>query len=1421
MKEHSNCGIGVVANIDNRPEHQVVREGIKILNRLEHRGGTLRDGSGDGAGIMTQIPRDFYKKVAGIEGNYYLAMTFLPRDEKKRLFCEEIIADEIRRSSLIIKGERSVPVREAVLGESARRSLPYIYQYFIDGTTDDFIIYSTRRRIEKRIYETLPKNEFYFVSFSDKTVVHKGLITPKQFNVFYQDLLDVDFKSATVMVHQRFSTNTLPSWDLAHPFRVLEHNGEINTIAGNRNWIESRSQDTYSQRYSKDTIEGLFPLTSDSNSDSANLDSLIEFMMHTGRKLPEIMTTLVPQAWEDNPLLPERLKKYYTAKSLVMEPWDGPAGLIASNGDEIFATLDRNGLRPMRYTITTDNKLIISSEMGVLDTEFSKVKVSGKLSAGEFLYLDLNKKRLLEKDDILEIICSSTNYESETNNLKIHKRRYSSGETLKKDEVEKLMNRFSYTREDVDVSIDHVADNGVEKVASGAYDIPLAVLDEENPRLFSDYFRQKFAQVTNPPIDPIRESSVFSLTSNYGPKKNLLDHREDRGTIHMYSSPVLTNKDIEALKEEGARTVSTGFTRDLETAIESVVGQCLNLACGGINIILSDRGTTRSIPVLLIASAVHHRLIEAGYRNRIGLAVESGEIREINHYALLIGYGIDVINPYLVLDYLTVKKADISGYLRGADKGIKKIMSKMGISSLASYRGAKIFEVIGLKKDLCNRYLGGTPSIIEGLGLEEIEKELLKREEISYTTREITGEFSSGRGHLKHKDSYDNIKILHQALANKSYDEYREYSTSIYRGEYSLRNLLTIKNDPISIDEVEREDEIMKRFVAGAMSFGALSEKAHENIATVFNLIGAMSNSGEGGEDPERFKDNRISQVKQIASGRFGVTTNYLMNARELQIKMGQGAKPGEGGHLPGSKVNKKIAMVRNTIEGIDLISPPPHHDIYSIEDLAQLIYDVKNLNTSATVSVKLASVSGVGIIASGTVKAGADKVVISGSEGGTGAALTSSLKYTATPWELGISDTHRVLCENNLRDLVKIQGDGGLRTGYDILVAALMGADEFALGTGLLLAQRCIMCRRCHTNSCPMGLTTQKAELQDKYQGDPAELLLYLRFIAREIRELLASIGAKSLEDIIGKTSLLIKKKVAGYKKSQLDFTEMLKEAERNTSSSSHPRDINFLNKEIVAEYTRGKRSFDKEISNIHRTFGATLGGVIQETSSDNTSINLRGYAGQSFGAFTVKGQRIILEGYANDYVAKGLSGGVIAVKKPSDSKSGGCIAGNTVLYGATSGDLYLNGSAGERFAVRNSGANCVVEGIGNHGCEYMTGGNVIVLGDIGANFGAGMSGGIAYLMENSLESNNVNRDSVEFFEVDARDENFIKLQLENHVKFTGSEAATSILRGDISRTFIKVASRNYLIKTGRLNEDDLEARDLLLKEVNEKKAL
>ena len=1411
MREHSNCGLGVVANIDNMAEHQIIRDGLKILKRLEHRGGTLRDGSGDGAGMMLQIPRDFFKKVMGVEGNYYVAMTFLPQEKKKRSFCEEIIFSEIKKSGFTILGSRVVPVREGVLGESARSSMPIICQYFIEGGKDDFSMYSLRRRIEKRIYNIMEKKEFYFASFSNKTIVYKGLITPGQFYEFYEDLLDEDFKSAYAMIHQRFSTNTLPSWDLAHPFRVLEHNGEINTIAGNRSWIEARRGDIYSDEYSREDVEKLFPLTSIDNSDSANLDSVVELLMHTGRKLPEILTTLVPQAWEGRRTLEPKLKKYYEAKSLVMEPWDGPAGLITSNGDEIFATLDRNGLRPMRYTVTTDNKLIISSEMGVLDTDFSKIKTSGKLSAGEFLYLNLKEKRLLPREEIVELIAGTTDFREEVKNLKFHKRESTPVRTSMASVIE-AMKRFSYTREDLEISIDYLQKNSSEMVSSATYDIPLAVLDEDNPRLFFDYFRQKFAQVTNPPIDSIREASVFSLTSTYGAKKNLLDPREYRGVIHMFPSPVVSNRNIDALLREGAVSVSTAFRDDIEDAIKKIVERCINLARLGKNIILSDRNSPRSVPILLISSAVHHALVEEGLRSKVGIGVESGEIREIGHYALLIGYGVDIVNPYLVLDYLSGENRDLTPYYRGVDKGIKKIMSKMGISSVASYRGAKIFEAVGLSSDLCRRYLGGTPTEIEGMGLKEIQKELYKREGAGYSPDKSIGEFTSLKKGLPHRDSYENIKMLHSALKDRDYEAYRKYSHTLNEGNYTLRNRFSMEIDPIPVHEVESEREIMKRFVGGAMSFGALSKKAHENIATVFNTMGAASNSGEGGEDPGRFNTPSASKVKQIASGRFGVTTNYLMDAQEIQIKMGQGAKPGEGGHLPGAKVNKEIARVRNTVDGIDLISPPPHHDIYSIEDLAQLIYDIKNLNRKASVSVKLASESGVGIIASGTVKAGADKVVISGSDGGTGAAMASSLKYAATPWELGLSDTHKTLCENKLRDLVKIQVDGGIRTGYDVITAALLGADEYAMGTGLLIAQGCVMCRRCHTNSCPVGITTQKTEFQERFAGDPQELLLYLRFIAQEVRELLAVMGVRSMGDIIGRSSLLRDKLQTetpqGDKSETLDNTSVLREVISNEPPTLHKRDTGPLNMDLLSSYEAGSISYSNSINNTHRSFGTTLAGKMECDSSNGShakmDIALKGYAGQSFGAFSTRGQTIILEGYGNDYIGKGLSGGTIAIKKPGEvMEANGCIAGNTVLYGATSGKVYLNGYAGERFAVRNSGASCVVEGIGNHGCEYMTGGSVVILGGVGENFGAGMSGGTAYLLLDHLNNNSINHDIVEYFELSHRDVEYIEEELKSHIKYTGSSVAEKALREDISNAFVKVASKKYLEKVGNLSSD------------------
>lgn len=1411
MKEHSNCGIGVVADINNIPQHQIVREGIKILNRLEHRGGTLRDGSGDGAGLLVQIPKEFFKAKVGIDGDYHVAMTFLPKDEILRKTCIDIILEEISSIGSAVIGERKVPVKEEVLGTSARKSLPYIYQYFIEvpQSKDNFSAYNLRRNIEKRISaEGILKKDFYFASFSNKTVVYKGLITPKQFNDFYTDLSEESFKSAYVMIHQRFSTNTLPSWDLAQPFRILEHNGEINTINGNTAWIEARKNDTYSKEYSRDNIENIFPLTSPENSDSANLDSVVEFMMYTGRKLPEIVTTLVPQAWEKNNVLEEQLKEYYEAKSLVMEPWDGPAGLITSNGDEIFASLDRNGLRPMRYTITKDDKLIISSEMGVLDTEFSKIAYSGKLSAGEFLHLDLVEKKLLTRDKIIDRIIHSTNYNEEVKNLKKYNRIEEVKANLNTEEVEDLFDRYSYTKEDLDMSIEHLAKEGKEVVTSTNYDVPLAVLDETNPRLFFDYFKQKFAQVTNPPTDSIREKSIFSITSNFGGRKNLLDPSEDRGIIHQFSSPIVENEHIKELKQQNSVVISTEFKENIEESLKNIIETAVSNAEQNKNIILSDKDTHRSIPILLVVSAVHHALIEKGVRGKIGLAAESGEIREITHYALLIGYGADLVNPYLVLEYLAVKKLDTVKYLKAVDNGIQKIMSKMGISSIASYRGAKIFESIGLSQELCSKYMGNTSSDLDGLNIEDIQREVISREKIGYSYKKSIGEFISIKNGLSHKNSYDMIKNLQEAIYSKDYTKYKAYSDDFHKIKATLRDHFSLNKNPISLSQVESEESILKRFVAGAMSFGALSKEAHETIAIAFNSIGAMSNSGEGGEDTERLKDNRISQVKQIASGRFGVTANYLMHAKELQIKMAQGAKPGEGGHLPGHKVSDSIGKVRNTVPGTDLISPPPHHDIYSIEDLAQLIFDLKNLNTEAKVSVKLASEKGVGIIASGTVKAGADKVVISGFDGGTGAAVSSSMKFTATPWELGLSDTHKVLCENDLRDLVKLQVDGGIKTGYDIIVAALLGADEYAFGSGLLIAEGCIFCRRCHTNSCPVGITTQKKELREKFTGSPEDILTYLKFIASEVRELLASIGAKSIEEIIGKSSLLSSDLSSGYKRSKLNFAPIFREVRSKKEYCGNINTVDPLNKMICQNSNHGNLEYHGIIDNTNRSFGTTVAGkaqleVFHNDGKTNLNINLRGYSGQSFGAFAVAGQKITLEGYGNDYVAKGLSGGTIIIKKPEEadySSNMGCIAGNTVLYGATGGELYLNGSAGERFAVRNSGASAVVEGIGNHGCEYMTGGHVIILGNTGNNFGAGMSGGVAYLLKENFLESNINMDMVECFDINKNDIKILEKLLKRHLEHTNNKVVRDLLAEGVKNNFIKIASRRYLEKTGNI---------------------
>jgi glutamate synthase domain-containing protein 2/glutamate synthase domain-containing protein 1/glutamate synthase domain-containing protein 3 len=1477
--ERDACGIGFVVNIKGQKSHDIILKGIQILINLTHRGACGCDPeTGDGAGILIQIPHEFFAKECATigfslppAGEYGVGMVFLPVEKQQRFLCEGILERIAREEGLAVIGWRDTPVVADAIGRVARASQPYIQQIFIRraaGMDEDAFerkLYLVRKRAEMEIgrSDLRDKGFFYIPSLSCRTIVYKGLLLAPQIAHFYQELSDPAAISALCLVHQRFSTNTFPTWQLAHPFRFLCHNGEINTVKGNSNWMSAR-QSVLSSPLFGDDIKKLFPVIQPGVSDSAALDNAVELLHMSGRDLPHVMAMLIPEAWDADTTMPGDKRAFYEYHASLMEPWDGPAAVAFTDGRVIGATLDRNGLRPARYLVTHDDMLIMASETGVLPVKPEDVRFKGRLQPGKMLLADTVEGRIIPDEELKKRLSARQPFGEWIKEHQIVLDHLPEPPRVYESDHDTILTRqrvFGYTDEDLRLLMAPMASNGEEPVGSMGTDTPLACLSDKPQPLFN-YFKQLFAQVTNPAIDPIREELVMSLTSYIGNERNILDETPQHCHTLKLPHPILTNRDLEKLRRVSqgdflASTLNTLFrvdedTKGLERALDNLCRRAsLDIKSGYSVLILSDRGVDQDyapIPSLLALTAVHNHLVREGTRTQVALVIESGEPREVMHFCLLIGYGASAVNPYLAIE--TLEDMALRGYLPGGvtfetalknykksiNKGLLKVFSKMGISTLQSYRGAQVFEAIGLNKDLVEKYFTGTASRIEGVGLEVLAREAAMKHEHGFrpltdadTELDVGGQYQyrvRGEYHLFNPVT---VSKLQHAVRQNNYATFQEYSDSINKQNKqlcTLRGLMEFKKapQPISIDQVEPASEIVKRFATGAMSFGSISKEAHETLAIAMNRIGGRSNTGEGGEDEGRFQpdgngDWRRSAIKQVASGRFGVTTNYLVNADELQIKISQGAKPGEGGQLPGHKVDEVIARVRHSIPGVGLISPPPHHDIYSIEDLAQLIYDLKNANPKARISVKLVAEVGVGTVAAGVAKAHADLVLISGDSGGTGASPLTSIKHAGIPWELGLAETQQVLVMNDLRSRIRVQTDGKLQTGRDVAIAALLGAEEFGFSTAPLVALGCIMMRKCHLNTCPVGIATQDPTLRAKFQGTPENVINYFFFVAEELRRIMADMGFRTVDEMVGRVDRLeMKAAIEHWKARGLDLSSILynpqvpgRVGRRCTIAQDHglhqALDYKLIDHAKDALENRSPVEFKLPIRNVHRTVGAMLSGEIARRygsaglPDDTIRFEFTGSAGQSFGAFLSKGVTLTLEGDSNDYVGKGLSGGKLIVYPPRTSSfvpEENILIGNVVLYGATGGEAYFNGMAGERFAVRNSGATAVVEGVGDHGCEYMTKGLVVVLGRTGRNFAAGMSGGIAYVLDETGDFKSVlcNKSGVDLEPLaSAKDIELVRGLIEKHLEATRSPRAEWILENweSMVAKFVKVFPHEY----------------------------
>lgn len=1498
--EKDACGMGFVVNIKGKKSHDIIDDGLRILERLEHRGGAGADkDTGDGAGILVQIPHEFFKReceVLGINlpaaGEYGVGMVFAHKYESLRNEQKRILEEVVREEGQVVLGWREVPVDGTKVGKEAAAIRPWMIQILIGKGPDvtnnkefERKLYIIRKLAEKRIIPLSKElsSDFYIASLSSKTIVYKGMLTPGQLRDFYLDLSDLDFTSALAMVHSRFSTNTFPSWARAHPNRFLVHNGEINTIRGNVNWINAREGKAESPLFPD--IKKVFPVVDDSGSDSAMFDNTLEFLHMTGRSLPHAIMMMIPEPWERNNLMSREKHDFYEFNSFMMEPWDGPAAMGFTDGTVIGGVLDRNGLRPARYYVTTDDRVIMASEVGVVNENAENIRAKGRLEPGKMLLIDTDEQRIISDEEIKHRVATELPYDEWVKEHVIHLSEITQADESTIPKVEDLFKEqqaFGYTQEDLVRMIVPMAKDGKDPVGAMGADAPLAILSDK-PQLLYSYFKQMFAQVTNPPIDSIREEMVTSTRVMLGNSGNLTDPNKAGTYALSMRTPILTNQELASIKALDCRRMKsvtlpilfdpTKGAEGLRDALNDLCEKAEEAARTDQNVlILSDRGVDENhapIPALLAVAAVHNHLINKVLRTEIGLILESGEPREVHHFCTLIGYGVTAINPYLALETVRDLQArkrlgDITpeeaekNYIKAAVGGIMKVMSKMGISTVRSYHGAQIFEALGLNTNFINKFFVNTPTRIGGIGLGGVAHEALARYERAFKSDETVLEPGGWYGPVKDGEEHlfnpKTIDLLQESLIEKDYAKYKEYSKAI-RNDYhvTLRSLMEL-NYPVGggipIEEVEPEESIVKRFKAGAMSYGAISKEAHEAIAIAMNRLGSTSNSGEGGEDVARFKplpngDSMNSEVKQIASGRFGVTANYLINAKELQIKCAQGAKPGEGGQLPGKKVYPEIAKARHSTPGVELVSPPPHHDIYSIEDLAELIYDLKCVNKDARISVKLTSEAGVGTIAAGVAKAKADNILISGYDGGTGAAGRTSVKHAGVPWELGLSETHQTLMLNRLRDRVQLEVDSKLMTGFDVAVAAMLGAELFGFGTLPLVAVGCKMARVCHLNTCPYGVATQDEKLRARFTGKPEYVENLMLFIARELREIMARLGIRSVAELVGRIDLVRQKSQDdNFKLSRVDLKRILfrpyidaSVGHMHTIDQDHELERT-LDMSKLLRMCRPAIEDQKPIraklaiTNINRVVGTLVGSEVtrrygESGLPDNTiKLNFEGSAGQSFGAFIPKGMTLELEGDANDYLGKGLSGGTITVYPPKASifeADENILIGNVAFYGATSGTSYINGVAGERFAVRNSGITAVVEGVGDHGCEYMTGGEVLVLGKIGRNFGAGMSGGYAYILD--CDERYVNPGLVELRPANNDDLKRIKELVEQHVLHTNSAKGRHILENwnNFVNRFTKVVPVAYeemQAAIERFKEQGLSLEDAQLAAFKEKYA-
>ncbi len=1472
--EHDACGVGFVAHLKGEASHNIVSKGIELLINLEHRGAVgAEKNSGDGAGILTQMPDKFLRRVLKEDGillpefsHYGVGVVFLPRDPEAYSECKSIIENSIQELGQEFIAWRKVPTQNETLGDTVKNVEPYVHQVIVKRSSELADAEAFERKlfvIRKYVQSQVSASDingtgyFYMPSMSYKTISYKGQLITEQLPLYFPDLSESDYESAIALVHSRFSTNTFPSWPLAQPFRYIAHNGEINTLRGNINWMRARQSMLKSKLFTDDELDKIYPylINETKGSDSSVLDNVIELLTLGGRPLPHVMMMMIPEAWKDEEM-DEQRRAFYEYHATFMEPWDGPASVAFTDGKYVGATLDRNGLRPSRYFLTKDNILVMASEQGALEFPAQDIVLKGRLQPGKMFLADLERGRIISDDEIKANISGIHNYGEWIEKQKINLDDLKLNNEVKQPNHETVLERqkcFGYTQEDLKVILAPMANTAYEATGSMGNDASLSVLSNASINLYN-YFHQLFAQVTNPPIDPIREESVMSLVSYIGPQGNLFQEvDEDRRFIKL-KSPILTNEQFEKLNGVDefnfrAKKISILFdatnTGSMQDALDSVIVQANNAVKEGYEvIILSTRGISSklaAIPTLLATSGVHHHLIAQGIRTKCGLVIETGEARTIHHFATLIGYGANAINPYLafesiedmrsrkLIDENITHEQAVQNYITAIGKGIFKVMSKMGISTIRSYTGAQIFEAVGLSQNLVNNYFKGTPTRLEGIDIDTIEEETLLCHSIAYPRKIVEANDLPVGGHFAYRQRGENhlftpetIFLLQNSTKTNSYETYKQYAKLINEPQekfITLRSLLDFKNkNSIDISEVESVESIITRFATGAMSYGSISEEAHTTLAIAMNSIGAKSNTGEGGEDSARFGTNKNSKIKQVASGRFGVTASYLLNAEEIQIKLAQGAKPGEGGQLPGHKVDEIIGRTRHSTPGVGLISPPPHHDIYSIEDLKQLIHDLKNANVKARINTKLVSEVGVGTIAAGVAKAHSDVVLISGFDGGTGASAQTSIKHAGLPWELGLAETHQTLVKNGLRSRIVVQTDGQLRTGRDLAIATLLGAEEWGIATAALVVEGCIMMRKCHLNTCPVGIATQDKSLRAKYTGKPEHIVNYVKFMAQELREVMAELGFKTINEMVGRTDKLkAREGITHWKAKHLQLERLLHRVHLrsddtafNTTSQDHGLDIALDNKLIElsqpALLNATKVKEEIKLRNVNRTVGTMLSAEVTRKygeaglTDDTIHFKAKGSGGQSFGAFVTSGITFEVEGDANDYFGKGLCGGKLILYPPHNATyeaNENVILGNVSFYGATSGESYIYGLSGERFGVRNSGAKVVVGAIGDHGCEYMTGGRVVILGEIGKNFAAGMSGGIAYIYDkdNSL-SKRVNRGSVDLDRVETlEDENELKTMIEDYIKYTSSKEAVELLNNwdSSKKSFIKVMPVDY----------------------------